>query len=375
MVTAATDSNGKFKEELDVRVLRAIATPLADVLISRGCRNAGQVLSKPELLGEALRELRADDVDEKSEAVLSSCRKEVSSAWAAADSAWDLLQKASSRMPLVLPCQRLSELLGNTLRPGGSILEVCGVPGAGKTQLCLQICAAAQIPPPGADGTGGLAEAIFVDVEGCFVPRRYAQICRALLAERRPSLDLGSPAGKMELEAVLRGMHICRTFNAAELFSTVKKLGTFLQARPQVRALVVDSIAFCFRHEFSDNLPQRSRILADVAATLRRYGAEHDLTVVTTNHMTTRFDRAAGGDSSGSWLTPALGETWAHQPSTQLRLERVQHGQGFAPQAQPLGRATLTKSVEQATGRSCAYVISEVGIRDAPGGYHIVDSR
>eukprot|EP00913_Durusdinium_trenchii_P000495 g452.t1 len=46
-----------------------------------------------------------------------------------------------------------------------------------------------------------------------------------------------------------------------------------------------------------------------------------------------------------SWLAPALGESWAHQPSCQLRLEKTDW-------ASPgLGRATLTKSVLKDTGR------------------------
>merc|ERR1719346_739310 len=105
-----------------------------------------------------------------------------------------------------------------------------------------------------------------------------------------------------------------------------------------------------------DNTAQRARVLADLACSLRRVGSEHGLVVVVTNHMTTRFDR---GGSTG-WLAPALGETWAHQPSTQLRLERLQQG----PSAQTMGRATLTKSVEQATGRSCFFRIVGEGLRD-----------
>ncbi|CAE7738824.1 RAD51C, partial [Symbiodinium sp. CCMP2456] len=99
-------------------------------------------------------------------------------------------------------------------------------------------------------------------------------------------------------------------------------------------------------------------VLADLACSLRRVGSEHGLVVVVTNHMTTRFDR---GGSTG-WLAPALGETWAHQPSTQLLLEKTDNWQ------QPgVGRATLTKSVEQATGRSCLFRIERAGLRDCGG--------
>merc|ERR1711972_931977 len=178
-------------------------------------------------------------------------------------------------------------------------------------------------------------------------------MCGALLAEHAMPSD-----AEGALQTMLRRMHICRTYDAVEMYATVKQMESFLQSHPRVRVLVVDSIAFCFRHEFADNAVQRARVLTDIAATLRRYGTIYNLVVVITNHMTTRFDRAS--EDRVGWLAPALGETWAHQPSTQLRLERVASPAGFLP----VGRATLTKSVEQAVGRSCFFQITDVGIRD-----------
>jgi len=357
---------------LDVRILRSIPTPVADVLLSKGCATAGDVLAKPNVLHEALSELRASDLERRAPAMVNACRREVviPDAWGASDSALALLRKAQMQPPIQLPCQGLAGLLGSALRPGGHILELCGLPGAGKTQLCLQLCAAAQIP-----GASALCEAVFIDVEGSFVPNRYAQICRALLTQRgyESAAHVGfsgaasghaSSAVSLSLETALRGMHVCRAYDATELYATLKHLNAFLCAHPSVRILVLDSIAFCFRHEFSDDAPQRARILTDIAATLRRYGAEHNLVVVVTNHMTTRFNR--GAEHEEGWLAPALGETWAHQPSSQLRLER-------AAMHRPTGRATLTKSVEKATGCSCLFSINAEGIRDAvscPAGQH-----
>jgi len=358
---------GRSLDTLDVRVLRSIPTPVADVLQTHGCRTAGDVLSQPKALHQALDLLHVPQADLRADRLLGACRREVADAWDSADSALALLQQGQEVAPLVLPCQQLGGLLGNALRPGAGILEVCGLPGTGKTQLCMQVCAVAQLPaclPAGSDAP----EAVFIDAEGSFVASRYAQICQALLAERRPG------AGPRDLEFMLRKMHVCRTYDATELFATLKQMEQFLQAHRGVRALVVDSMAFYFRHEFADNQPQKARILMDIATMLRRYGAEHQLSIIVTNHMTTRFDRSMDEASDNGWLVPALGETWAHQPSTQLRLERLSAGSfSSTPSGQPvvaspvhpLGKATLTKSVEQAVGRSCAYRITEGGLRDA----------
>jgi len=364
----------------DVRALRSIPTRVADSLLTRGCRTAGDVLDHPKILQECLSELHVIDKDnQRAEAMVSACRREVSDTWSSSNSALQLLQAGQAAAPIWLPCQALTCLLGNALRPGGSILEVCGLPGTGKTQFCMQLCAAAQIAGlscPSASSGGGatssFGEAIYVDAEGSFVARRYAQICQALLVSSRRGAD------SRDFEAVLRGMHVCRTYDATELYATLKHLGKVLPARPRVRTLIVDSLAFSFRHEFGDNQPQRARVLLDIAATLRQYGTKYNLNVVVTNHMTTRFDRSDVHQESG-WLVPALGETWAHQPSTQLRLERLVaapvrvSGIGGGPAApapvvsaeRPLGRATLTKSVDQAIGQNCLFRITESGLADA----------
>lgn len=341
-------------ETLDLRVLRSIPTPIADVLVSRGCRSAGDVLARPELVPEAMEHLHVVDAKRKADVMLGACQREVADAWGSADSALALLKQAQMQRPITLPCDGLSGVLGNALRPGGTILEVCGLPGTGKTQFCMQLCAAAQMPSCGASAlVDSLHEAVYIDAEGSFTAERYAQICRALLLERGANLTEGSC-----LETVLRRMHVCRTYDAAEMYSTVKQLDNFLKSHKRVRAIVLDSIAFCFRHEFADNSAQRARVLTDIAATLRRYGTDYDLVVVVTNHMTTRFDRT--NENGVGWLAPALGETWAHQPSTQLRFER----HNASPGSPPLGRATLTKSMQQAVGRSCLFHINEAGIRD-----------
>ncbi|CAJ1436574.1 unnamed protein product [Effrenium voratum] len=339
----------RAEAQVDVRILQSIPTPVADALVSKGCRTDADLFSRPEALKEVLTQHHVPGPEKRAQHMLAAVRRENGrDAWLNASSAAALLQTAAKQPPpLALPCAGLNRLLGNALRGGGALLEVSGLPGSGKTQLCLQLCAAAQIPC-----TNEIAEAVFVDTEGSFVPQRYLQVVEALLADRRPHLDPAAAAA--QLEAVMRGLHVCRAYDGAELYSTVKQLSSFIKGRRgRIRALVVDSIAFSFRHELMDNMAQRARVLADLAATLRQCGADHNLVVVVTNHMTTRF----GKDES--WLAPALGETWAHQPSTQLRLEKAEtwHQPG-------LSRATLTKSVEKAAGSTCVFSISRAGLRD-----------
>ena len=48
----------------------------------------------------------------------------------------------------------------------GEMIEFCGVPGIGKTQIAMQLCVDVQIPEA-FQGVGG--EAIYIDTEGSFM--------------------------------------------------------------------------------------------------------------------------------------------------------------------------------------------------------------
>jgi len=112
-------------------------------------------------------------------------------------------------------------------------------------------------------------------------------------------------------------------------------------------------------------------VLADIASILRQLGAEHNVIIVVTNHMTVRFDRSEGSDRRAAWLAPALGENWEHQASTHLRLERLNSCVGARS---IVGRATLTKSVEHIARCSCLYRIEEVGVLDVEDDVDMVGS-
>lgn len=63
----------------------------------------------------------------------------------------------------------VDELFGYGI-PTESIVELCGAPGQGKTQICLQLCASVQIPK----SLGGLSSAaIYIDTNKNFFFERF----------------------------------------------------------------------------------------------------------------------------------------------------------------------------------------------------------
>ncbi|CAE7374708.1 unnamed protein product [Symbiodinium natans] len=128
-------------QAMDVRILQSIPTPVADSLLSRGRKTAADVLSRPEALTEVLAQHHVADPELRTSSMLAACRQEAAAkdAWHSADSALSLLQKGKATQPLRLPCAGLNGLLGSALQGGGTLLEVCGLPGSGKTQFCLPL--------------------------------------------------------------------------------------------------------------------------------------------------------------------------------------------------------------------------------------------
>ncbi|XP_075912755.1 DNA repair protein RAD51 homolog 3 isoform X2 [Petromyzon marinus] len=227
-----------------------------------------------------------------------------------------LLQEEAVRDGVVSFCAALDSLLGGGF-PTGAITELCGAPGVGKTQICVQLAVAASVP----EALGGLAgSAVYVDTEGGFMAQRSAQIALAavhhcrLAAQRLDHQDALQVASSFTLEAILSSIHCFRCHSHTELAALAHLLPDFLGRHPKVRLVVVDSVAFPFRHGF-DDLRLRTRLLNGLAQQLIALACTHHLAVVLTNQMTTRVS----GERE-SVLVPALGESWGHAATHRLVL-------------------------------------------------------
>ncbi|MBN3308995.1 RA51C protein, partial [Amia calva] len=81
----------------------------------------------------------------------------------------------------------------------------------------------------------------------------------------------------------------------------------------EVRLVVIDSIAFPFRHDFED-LSLRTRLLNGLAQQLIQMATQRGVAVALTNQMTTKVGNGQ------SMLVPALGESWGHAATQRLIL-------------------------------------------------------
>ncbi|KAL6472100.1 hypothetical protein MHYP_G00182880 [Metynnis hypsauchen] len=189
---------------------------------------------------------------------------------AAAESltALDLLHQEQTQGSIVTFCSELDAVLGGGV-PVGKTTEICGAPGIGKTQLCIQLAVDVQIPVC----FGGLAgKAVYVDTEGSFVVQRVVDMAEALVEhctllaedeEQREALE------EFTTEKILSGIFLVRCHGYADLLAEAYLLPDFLLKHPEVQLVVIDSIAFPFRHDF-DDLSQRTRLLSGLAQQLNQ---------------------------------------------------------------------------------------------------------
>ncbi|XP_017538016.1 DNA repair protein RAD51 homolog 3 isoform X1 [Pygocentrus nattereri] len=233
---------------------------------------------------------------------------------AAAESltALDLLHQEQTQGSIVTFCSELDAVLGGGV-PVGKTTEICGAPGIGKTQLCIQLAVDVQIPVC----FGGLAgKAVYIDTEGSFVVQRVVDMAEALVEhctllaedeEQRKALE------EFTTEKILSGIFLVRCHGYADLLAEAYLLPDFLLKHPEVQLVVIDSIAFPFRHDF-DDLSQRTRLLSGLAQQLIQLATERSAAVVLTNQITTKV---SNGQSK---LVPALGESWGHAATQRLIL-------------------------------------------------------
>ncbi|XP_013773850.1 DNA repair protein RAD51 homolog 3-like [Limulus polyphemus] len=232
-------------------------------------------------------------------------------------SAFDMSKNEKGVAAIVTFSQKVDEMIGGGIHTK-KITEICGPPGIGKTQICLQLSVNVQIPES-CGGVGG--EAIYIDTEGSFIVERLLDIASATVnhfysgVQENISQEEKARRKNLILEDILKGIHYYRCQDYVELLAVVNILSDFLEQHSKVRLVIVDSIAFHFRYGFDDNLGLRTKLLNSIGQSFMRLATKYNLAVVLTNQMTTKMNEFRGGN-----LVPSLGENWGHVCSVRLLL-------------------------------------------------------
>nr|XP_045581234.1 DNA repair protein RAD51 homolog 3-like [Procambarus clarkii]XP_045581235.1 DNA repair protein RAD51 homolog 3-like [Procambarus clarkii] len=246
---------------------------------------------------------------------------------------------------IVTFCEALDDLLGGGI-PLRAITELSGTPGIGKTQLCLQACVSVQLPSS-VGGVGG--EAVFLDTEGSFTAGRLKDMAASAVHHVQTIGGTKVDVSGFTVESILKGIYYFRCHSYIEVLAVIRHIPSLLQTHPKIQLIVIDSIAFHFRHDFPDMMA-RTGLLCRMTQELIQQATKFNMAVVVTNQMTTRIECAGS-----SQLVAALGETWGHCPTLRLTL----HWSGRTRVA------TLTKAPHR-NNSSVNYQVTVAGIRDLP---------
>ncbi|XP_066923185.1 DNA repair protein RAD51 homolog 3-like [Clytia hemisphaerica] len=266
-------------------------------------------------------------------------------------SAYDLLKEEEEETSIVTFCAALDEMVGGGI-PVGKVTEFCGGPGMGKTQFGIQLAVDAIIPEL-FGGVGG--ESIYIDCEGSFICERVVEIAKAASNHIRSVAESNSEEeGTREalqeftLQSILKNIHVYRCHDYIQLIALSHILPDVLKNNGKVKIIILDSIAFHFRHDFED-MALRTRLLHGLVQSFMKMAHDHGLAVVIMNQMTTKI----ADDEKHSKLIPALGTSWGHACTIRIVLQTM-NGQRFA---HLLKSPTMQES-------TTPFVITIDGIRD-----------
>lgn len=187
-------------------------------------------------------------------------------------------------------CEAIDSITNGGLRTG-TITEIFGESGSGKTQIGLQ--AAANTFNSGS---------VFICTEDVFPVKRLKQIQQSL-----PNYVLNDNIGT--------NIFIEHVTEPTELLSCVKVRLPRLLNEQKVSLIVVDSIAAPYRAE-TTNYVQRAEDLRELAVALIEIAKGYNIAIVCINQVTTAFD---GTDS----ILPCLGLAWSNMVSTRIILKKT----------------------------------------------------
>ncbi|MEF8873634.1 MAG: DNA repair and recombination protein RadA [Candidatus Thermoplasmatota archaeon] len=188
----------------------------------------------------------------------------------------ELLEKRKQIGMLSTGAESFDDLLGGGIETG-SITELFGEFGSGKTQIAHQIL----VNATRSEEEGGLdGEAMIIDTENSFRPGRISEIAEAREMDPQETLDK---------------MHVGRAFNTHHQMLLADKALDLGEERP-IKLLVVDSLTSHFRAEYVGRgaLAERQQTLNKHLHKLLKFADRNNAAIVVTNQVTANPDQFFG---------------------------------------------------------------------------------
>ena len=211
----------------------------------------------------------------------------------------ELLNRRRSAQRITTTSKSLDALLGGGVETQ-AITELVGEYGAGKSQICMQLCVTAQ-QPPSEGGLGG--KALFIDTEGSFAPQRVDDIAKVR---------------GLDCQKTLENIIYARCYSSDHQISVVDKTYKVVEKK-NIKLIIVDSLISHFRGEYvgRETLAERQQKLNQHVHRLLRLAELYNAAVVITNQIQAN-PQAFFGDPN----RPAGGNVIAHASTHRLYIRK-----------------------------------------------------
>eukprot|EP00755_Sulcionema_specki_P018608 Sspe_Gene.67306::Locus_39732_Transcript_2_2_Confidence_0.500_Length_1207::g.67306::m.67306/K10870/RAD51L2, RAD51C; RAD51-like protein 2 len=327
--------------------LAALPPSKRRLVLDAGYRSSTKVLAATD--EELLRRTGADM--SVCRAVREMVQREAENHGGAFPTVLDELTQGPLPQYIVTFSRALDEALGGGVKVG-QVTEFAGAPGAGKTQIGMQLAVDVAIPRElgGCEG-----RAIYIDTEGSVLDSRIREIAGALVKhlcavafgrDRAFPPDVLAKVRGLTVEAVLHRIEYHRALDPPHLLGLVRALPTLISESPDVRLVVIDSIAFTLRQQ--EAAPRRLHFTATLGQLLRETAMRHNVAIVCLNQATTKMTPV------GPILQPALGASWGHVSAVRVWLDTHPDGHRTA-RVEKTGRGEVVR-----------YRVGARGVRDDP---------
>ncbi|XP_054258611.1 DNA repair protein RAD51 homolog 4 [Macrosteles quadrilineatus] len=241
--------------------------------------------------------------------------------------------------------EKLDELLGGGFLTG-TVTELCGVSGDGKTQLCVAIAA---------NITATLKQAVhYVDTKNDFSAHRVLQILR--------SRNLS----EVDCKSALEKIQVIKINSIYELMSYLHSLRKSLSDEEILfpRAVIIDAVPPLYFPLMSSDTNQGFGLLNHVMTTIKSIATEYHMLFLVVNLASSYVNSESAPadkeeeeekDQVVADVRPMLGRYWLHAPHTRLLVSKLN-----TEDSHRLVR--VLKSTSLPLGKSCVVNISTAGV-------------
>lgn len=236
----------------------------------------------------------------------------------------------------------------------GSVIELSGEGGTGKTQFLLSLCLTTALSQTCTAmnanvGPTEFCEALFVSMGESTSSSQIAHRLHQMAAARSEEIP-SSQSSSSTIRQVMERVHTRIIHNTEEFIDLIAELphilkyglnqgngenGTNKKNRSNIRLVVLDSIAGLYRMDDSVQSDKffymkRSEELFGISANLKRISKEFGVYIIITNQVTTTLE---GNVSTGVWnpidgKVPSLGLSWSCCVNERYFLSRKEMSMG-----------------------------------------------